>query len=292
VPLRHLVFDFDGTCTDIPAAHERFLDRYFRLLRAGNPSAGLTPDAWEQALATVRTQSPARGWTLGGAPAAPAAADPYILAYEAAKDLVGADHLDPKLHGSALQGNEAPLRPELAGVLDALDRLGLGLTFVSNSSTAIVAARLDGLLLPRHELLRSRIKVLGDASKFKLEAVPLSPELEELWRELPPVKGPASAPRRGIALGRGHYLRALSEIWCGAALERTGTLVCGDIWELDLALPEALGCEVHLIEREAPYQTCAYERDAVHAAGSRGGSSKDLHGLLARVRRSFEAPQE
>ena len=76
-------------------------------------------------------------------------------------------------------------------------------------------------------------------------------------------------------------MSALGKVWRGDAANgpRT-TLVCGDIWELDLALPDALGCAVHLIERGAPYSTYAYELDAMTQA-RRGSSSGDLNGLLA-----------
>ena len=72
--LRHVVFDFDGTCTDIPAADRAFLEEYRRLLSL--EVAPCSASEWEHALELVRSRSPQEGWMLGGTPAAPVAADP------------------------------------------------------------------------------------------------------------------------------------------------------------------------------------------------------------------------
>jgi hypothetical protein len=57
----------------------------------------------------------------------------------------------------------------------------------------------------------------------------------------------------------------------------TNTVFCGDIWEMDLAMPYALGAKVHLLDRTAPFDTCPYERQALAAYGK---TSADLSGLL------------
>src|SRR5262249_51313057 len=86
---------------------------------------------------------------------------------------------------------------------------------------------------------------------------------------------------RPIALRRGGYFRALrDEVWEDDLEAPSRTIVCGDIFELDLALPSALGAHVHLLERE---ETPEYERAAVKAL-ERGASSPDLRALVARVR--------
>jgi hypothetical protein len=83
-----------------------------------------------------------------------------------------------------------------------------------------------------------------------------------------------------MLLGRGRYLDVLASIWAETGTGPEETLVCGDIFELDLGLPAEMGAHVHLIRRETTY---AYERDAVAALGARGGSSAGLDALLARV---------
>jgi hypothetical protein len=83
---------------------------------------------------------------------------------------------------------------------------------------------------------------------------------------------------RPILLKRGRYFDVLRQLWdeTGARPERT--LVCGDIYELDLALPAALGACVHMVGRPS---TPSYEREAVSRAG--GTFSIELSGVLARL---------
>ena len=83
VPFSHLVMDFDGTCTQVPAVAADYLEAY-----RSNFSIAFAPvsrEDWKVAVESVDQHSPEAGWTAAGAPAAPAAADPYILADEAAR---------------------------------------------------------------------------------------------------------------------------------------------------------------------------------------------------------------
>ncbi|MGZ3461672.1 MAG: hypothetical protein ACXU86_24540, partial [Archangium sp.] len=96
-----------------------------------------------------------------------------------------------------------------------------------------------------------------------------------------PAAGHAPGLKRPLYLRRPSYMRALSNVWAGDMTKAASTLVCGDIWELDLTLPAVLGCAVHLIERAAPYDTCGYERAAASAVGAT--VSVDLKGLLSRL---------
>src|SRR5262249_43397897 len=81
--ISHVVFDFDGTCTQIPRVWQIYLELYLKgLVTAGFK---ITNSEWHDACVAVQKHSPRAGWTLAGCPAAPAAADPYILADEAAR---------------------------------------------------------------------------------------------------------------------------------------------------------------------------------------------------------------
>ena len=287
--IRHVVLDFDGTCTDVPAAHHLFLEEYRRLLAL--EVAPCAPDEWEHALEVVRARSPQEGWMLWGTPAAPAAADPYILASEAAAWLARS-HRYPKplpkdLHDRAVLAGEAPFRPECARVLAEVAKAGAALHVISNSDASTVSGRLDRLLAADPGL-RARIHVEGSAAKYAICEPPQEPEpgrspvvprLRAAFAALP-----AESPRlldRPIYLRRGRYLAALSTLW-GDPNAPAATLVCGDIWELDLAMPAALGCAVHLIERAAPYETYPYERAAL-ARTLRGRSSATLDGLVEHL---------
>ena len=61
------------------------------------------------------------------------------------------------------------------------------------------------------------------------------------------------------------------------------TLVCGDIYEMDLAMPQTLGAAVHLVVRPS---TRAWERDAAQAFGTASSSLLDAlaHGAFRRHR--------
>ncbi len=90
--------------------------------------------------------------------------------------------------------------------------------------------------------------------------------------------------KRDVLLRRPSYFDVLAGIWGDDATAPGDTLVCGDVWELDLAMPAALGCQAHLVTRSAPYATYEHERRAAEAMGARGGVSAGLRAVLDRVR--------
>jgi phosphoglycolate phosphatase-like HAD superfamily hydrolase len=290
MPIKTLLLDFDGTCTDVPAIHQKFLDASFEYLAQ---KGWLTDEiTWNEALAAVTATSPEAGWTLGHTPSAPAAADPYILAGEAAlyiahlkKEKLPADF---NAYGYAYAKAVAPFRPELLAVLQRAAALGIEIHFISNSGTAKIEGRMKDLLRD-HPALDESIGKRGDAEKYVITDLPwddatITPAVQKAFAKVPVVSPEPSALRRPIYLRRGLYMRQIAAAWEGDPTRAATTLVCGDIWELDLALPAALGCAVHLIERGAPYNTYDYERAATRAAD--GTISADLTGLLARL----EAP--
>jgi hypothetical protein len=288
MPIRHVVLDFDGTCTQVPVAQQAYLDLYRKLFRE---EVCPTADAhWDLAVQEVRSLSPHVGWMLdGAAPSAPAAADPFILAGEVAKRIlfiVGSDKAPlGTLHQRAYEAAQAPWRDEVLAVLTGLVEHGVQVHFVSNSSTTKIAQRLDDLTGNRHAL-RARLRVDGGAAKFSIrELAPhaaVSRERREQFLALAPGVHQAGLDRP-VYLRRGRYFEALCHVWGADPGAAADTLVCGDVWELDLAMPAALGCQVHLVTRGAPFETYPYEIAAALAA-PRGGVSDDLTGMLDRVR--------
>src|SRR5262249_47663145 len=115
----HVVLDFDGTCTQIPAAYERYLELYRSELRRG---FDVSPAMWNDAQQAVRDHSARAGWTVAGCPAAPAAADPYILADEAAKYLARkySVTLPQDLNAGPYVATPAPWRTEAKETLSHL----------------------------------------------------------------------------------------------------------------------------------------------------------------------------
>ena len=85
-----------------------------------------------------------------------------------------------------------------------------------------------------------------------------------------------------MLLRRGSYfLDILAAIWDETGATPGTTLVVGGtIFEMDLALPAALGAAVHLVRREHTYP---YELDAIEALGERGGVSDGLGAIPGRV---------
>lgn len=293
--LRHVVLDFDGTCTQVDKTQARYLERYRELLEAevGRDFASRWDEGWER----VRTRSPEAAWTtLGRSPAAPANADPYI----AAGEILGWLERRWRAQGKALPAiprdlykraygdAEAPWRDEIIPVLEAMSTLGVRVTFVSNSATTTISERIDALLLNRPELRRT-IRVFGDANKYVVKELSwdgddaLDPALAEAFLSLPAAERGVVGLRRPVYLRRGDYFHALAKVWEGDPTAPAETLVCGDIYELDLAMPAALGAHVHLVLRSEPHGTCEYELAAVRALGDRGAISADLTALPRRV---------
>lgn len=290
--IRYVVLDFDGTCTRVEQVHARFLRAYFEELQTANAPGEPSTAEWETALREIRAASPKAGWTLMGAPStAPAAADPYILAGEAAALLKRADgslRLPDTAYSIAYTRAAAPWRDDVAATLEALVQRGLKVGFISNSSTKKIAMRLDELLGADTDL-RKQIAVRGDAMKFKVQEIPADDHgsagrHRAAFDRVPTIdRAMTAAVGRPIYLRRGAYFHALCQLWQEDFQELdfpiAETIFCGDIWELDLALPQALGAPVHLIRRAAPYDTYAYELASV----PEDQQSDELRDLLRRL---------
>ena len=274
-----VVLDHDGTFTDTRDGAPGF-DSAF-LLELGNVLGGIdVREDYERAKDEVRAASPELAWEIAGHAVSPAAGDPFTLASEAARRVLGARGV-PKaflsdvigeLYALAYGRAPSPYRPDARAVLGVLRRRA-NAVFVTNASSEVVNRRLTESMFPAG---LTTLSVEGDARKFVVgPSLAPDPRFDAL---------PASTTARGLArpilLRRGRYFDVLKRLW-----ERTGTtaettLVCGDTWELDLAMPAALGAQVHLVLRENTY---AYERAAIDALGPRGGASESLLPILTRL---------
>jgi hypothetical protein len=290
-PITDIVLDFDGTCTQIPAIWKNYTELYLQGLREAGFQ--ISDAEWVDAQQMVRSHSHQAGWTLAGCPAAPAAADPYILADESARLILRRrnEHrsVPASVNSQAYQAAAAPWRDEALATFSRLNDMSIRLHFVSNSSTEIIKQRLIQLLGSSNPLLE-KIAVQSDAGKFRI--------CELNWDELTALPGPwrrrfaalpvalqgcANLADRPVYLRRGAYFEAIYRVLRGKLDLLPTTLFCGDIWEMDLAMPYELGACVHLLERASPFETYDYELVAVRAYGERGRISSDLSGLLAWV---------
>jgi phosphoglycolate phosphatase-like HAD superfamily hydrolase len=276
-----VVLDFDGTLTDVAREAPPFDEAFPRLLAdlLGRDIAG----AWAEEERRVRDLAPELPWVVAGQAAGPADADPYARATSTAQLLLDRFQVltaDPGLRSDVLtlvfrrayRETRAAFRPEARRVLEALLARGLAVHVVTNAPTEVAAAKLATLAPAGLD----RLRIHGDAGKFLIGP---SSHPDERFARLP-VEKRVPGLQRPVLLQRGSYFDRLASIWAETGTSAETTLVCGDIFELDLAMPAEMGAQVHLVRREKTY---AYEVDAVTALGVRGGVSEGLTALLERV---------
>lgn len=284
MPVTNLIMDFDGTCTVIPEIEARFLDDYFKELNSAVFQNMLTTADWKDALNFIKQASPRFGWTIKTTPAAPAAADPYILAFEAAsllmrkKGLTG--DIPVSVFKNASEANPAPWRPEAKAVFEEIIGKGVQIIFISNTGSKTVEGRIKTLFNTAE--LPTGFRVNSGAEKFRIGELPpesIIPEPTKQKFEQLPVGLDANIGRP-IYVRRSAYFEAICRTLNNDLNLLPTTLFCGDIWEMDLAMPYLLGANIHFIERAAPYETYDYERNAILNDKYRCRLSNDLKGLL------------
>ena len=280
-----VVFDFDGTLTApgevLPALQEA--TRKQLAMRFGL-SRDEIAQRWADAVTEVGSTPMSEGWEHEGHVVAAIRADPYLwtnaltrhVVRAAASSTLSTAALDREVvavHHAAHEATPAPFRSDAKHVLDTLVSGGKHVFVVSNSDGATICSRLDELELRA----RDQVHVWGRAGKFVIcepahhdgsfAALPTSMRVEGLDRP--------------VLLRRGKYFDRLQALWARCGASAADTLVCGDIFEIDLAMPAALGCATHLLVRD---DTLGYERMAA-ASLPRGGESESLEALLDRVLR-------
>ncbi|PTL83263.1 HAD family hydrolase [Vitiosangium sp. GDMCC 1.1324] len=280
--IRCVVLDFDGTFTDVAEEGAPFV-LHFRRRLSEELGRDVMEAGWAEVEAGVVSSNEEHGWEVGGRVVAPATADPYLLANFVARRLcdrlgVMTDKAEraallDKLYREAYAQVGMAFKPEAKEVLEALLETGLPIHVVTNAHTATVEAKLTKLA-PRG---RERLRVSGDARKFLIEPPTASDAIFDALPETVQV----DALVRPIHLRRGRYYEALRRIWNETDTSPETTLVAGDIFELDLSMPAALGASVQFVART---NTLEYERRAIQALGARGGMDPSLRAILPRLR--------
>jgi phosphoglycolate phosphatase-like HAD superfamily hydrolase len=279
--IKHVILDFDGTCTQIPVIYQSFLNQYLKELNMPK----ISHQEWQNAQDLVRQHSPTAGWTLGTTSSAPAAADPYILSGEATKYLVKTNIIKTPVPSTAFTNayadNPGPWRKETLDVIKTLLKHEVAVHFVSNSSPQLITQRLQDLW--GGTPLPASVNVHGNASKFNISE-PDWVDIDSWPAWIRDLYNAVPAAETSVNIGRPIYLRRGSFISIIADLFKhepenmlASTVFCGDVWELDLALPSELGANIHLIERASPFDTYPYERELTKA--KKGKISADLNGL-------------
>jgi hypothetical protein len=275
------VLDFDGTMTDAEAEGRPFRDGYLDDLCAlvGRPAQDPEIYGIAEAVEAELSRAPASHPFLWmGRAVAPATVDPYLRMVPIAHrilDRFGAipDAQDrARLLGSVLyRYNYAKtlghpvFRPGAGEALRALS--GGHAWIVTNSDTHAVAGKIAALdrEAPGVAWLTSRVR--GHARKF---------DVDDAWTGAP-AELAVPGLDRPVLLRRRAYHDILREILDDARASFTDLIVIGDIFELDLAMPLALGARIGLV---ASAHTPAYERAFV-AGHPRGRVIESLSEVAA-----------
>ena len=129
--------------------------------------------------------------------------------------------------------------------------------------------------LEQHRLDRDRVAVRGRGRR------------DGLVQDRPPTRVCSASEtvdgggRQAIHVRRGRYFDALRQVWDETSTSPEETLVAGDIFELDLAMPAALGAQVHLVTRAS---TMPHEIELARGR-ARGDAGSPLATVLERLRR-------
>jgi FMN phosphatase YigB (HAD superfamily) len=272
-----VVFDFDGTFTRVDEEAEPFVAAFRRELAEYVGRERI--ERWDAVLRTIEDAPERFGWEYEGVIVAPAHADPYIRCTTIGQVLLAEEGIAGGRQREVLEGlfkrcyplTRTVFREDAKFVLEVLLGSGMPVFVISNSATDHVRAKIEALE-PRG---KSMLRIYGNARKFVVcKPEKSNPEFESLPSEMY-----VPGLERPLLLHRGYYFDALKKVWdeTGARPERT--LVCGDIFELDLAMPARLGTQVHLVARPG---TPDYELRAARTSPG-GGTSQELIGLLDRL---------
>lgn len=238
---RGCVSDFDGTVTDVQREAETYWQAYFELLsqKLNIPEVRVREEV-EQAKTEILAHPALHGWEVGGYIVAPATADPYLLSTAAGKIAIKRliegtplpalqdlplEPLFQEVFAACYKKAGVAFRPNAAEYLKLLNAT-TDFSLVTNSDTAAVQQKLTHLLGDRAQSYR----VIGNAKKYKVDPN---------WLLTPLSVTPPGFPRQ-VFLRRPNYYQVLQD------LPNVQTVI-GDVYELDLALPEHLGMQTILI---------------------------------------------
>ncbi len=264
-----LVLDFDGTMTDAEAEGAPFRQGYLEdiavLTGLGLPETLRLAERFE---AEVAANPQDFGWVFNGRIVAPATVDPYLRIMPVARRIfehtgtfTSEQDRTRLLDGILYKYNYKKTRIAFRqGALECLLALGdipdLYTCVVTNSHTEAVQDKLRVLGGPDGALDWLVARVHGRASKYVLDEAWTGVEAE---LQLPGLSRP-------VLLRRRNYHDVLESLLAGFSLSWSALTVVGDIFELDLCLPQAMGARVGLV---ANAHTPAYERAWLNA--SEGG---------------------
>lgn len=254
-----LILDFDGNLTDVEAEGQPFVDGYLaevaKLL--GQDIDAVRPraaDLYRQIASDVSV-----GWTYGGEIMAPATVDPYLRMSAIGRTLlreldipdVVIDRLTDLLFRFNYRLTRDAFKDGTFSLLMGTWERELNARIVTNSDQQAVIGKIDRLLGgidgTDSALAWWKARVIGNARKYDPKA---KPEVGAVWDGQPDREHFDGFPRPTV-LKRPHYFKVLNDLRASSpGMSWDQVLVVGDILELDLALPLALGCHVGLMANE------------------------------------------
>lgn len=269
-----VVLDFDGTLTDVDQEAIPFVDGYQTDLAIKlDVSGDQLRKSWEKTKSVIELNQSQYGWVMNGQIVAPAYADPLIMSRTIAGLLLKEEGITDENRRNEIldllfKGNYDKLGTNFK---EGADDLLKGIedqfagSIVTNSGTNGVTRKIQQLPTDH-----SIIPIYGDAKKYVLQ---------QDWEEVPESLKKAGFGRP-LFLRRQLYWKVLQKIMEERGLTPEQVAVVGDIYELDLLLPEHKGMHTILTPR---HSTPEFEIDAVKSH-NRGYVARDLEGVLEHLR--------
>jgi phosphoglycolate phosphatase-like HAD superfamily hydrolase len=281
--LQCIILDFDGTFTDVAEEAAPFTVAFQEDL--ADLFGHDVSESWAAKHSEIIAKPHRYGMRSDGRIVVHANADAYVRAstiaqmlFDDAGILRNADTratIIRALYMKAYKRTRTAFRAGARETLATILETSIPAFVVTNSNPDVVIQKLKTL----DPEASGKIQVCGDAQKFTV-APPEMPDAR--FDALPEEKWLEGLSGRPIYLRRGKYFDVLRKIWADTGASPETTLVCGDIFELDLAMPAELGAQVHLVSNA---DTPTYEKTAALALGPRGGVSDTLSAVTARIQR-------
>lgn len=265
-----VILDFDGTLTLADQEAKPFLINFKKDI-ANLLNKKEIDEEWKKAEREILQNLDEYGWEYEGKIVAPANADSYLLGNVTAQFLLDkARKLMNKNERSRLlsqiwQHNYSKssivFKKEAKEILEDLIQK-IPVFIVTNSRPDTIINKIEKL----NPKGKEKIKIFGDAQKYLIDSS----------FEIVPETIIINGLKRAIFLRRKKYFDVLNQIWKTTLIKPEQTLVIGDIFEMDLALPAVLGCNVFLAANSS---TLSYEKEAVSSL-FKGCVSEDIKDIL------------
>lgn len=265
-----VILDFDGTLTLVAEEAKPFLINFKKDIANLLNKKDIDKE-WKKAEREILQNPDKYGWKYKGKIVAPPNADDYVLATVIAEFLLDKagvlmdtnerDDILQEIYQRNYSKSGIVFKKQAKELLEELIKR-IPVFVVTNSRSDTVMNKIEQLN-PRD---KEQIKLFGDAQKYSIssdfDAVPETMTINGL--------------NRAIFLRRKKYFDVLNQIWKETFSKPEQTLVIGDIFELDLALPAILGCNIFLVTDS---NTPSYEKEAVTFLFN-GYVSEDIKDIL------------